>query len=179
MSVNKSVIPMDLTLDATHTISSFSPPQRGEGARRADEGLTCQDVGQRRHFESTLIAVLDAGHEARFVARGDSMHPTIRDGEAVRIERCTSVNVGDIVLARTVRGLTAHRVIRVEGRRITTRGDNAPRPDAPFDTNELIGRVKIIERKQPAPRLFDERLTLFRLLRRIFHTGKAIRPRFR
>lgn len=133
----------------------------------------------RRHFESTLLAVLEAGHEARFVARGDSMHPTIRDGEAVRIERCASVRVGEIALARMERGLTAHRVIRVDGRRITTRGDNAPRPDAPFDANELIGRVKIIERKRPAIRLFDKRLTLFRLLRRILSTCKAIRPRFR
>ena len=31
-------------------------------------------------FEPALTAVLDAGNVARFVARGDSMYPAIRDG---------------------------------------------------------------------------------------------------
>jgi len=131
-------------------------------------------------FETTLLAVLDSGRQARFVAHGDSMYPAIRDGEAVTVERCTidELRVGDVVLARARRGLTAHRVIRIRRQcgtlRITTRGDNCFRSDAPFGAAELIGRVtSVTEAIKADERLFHVRLTLFRLLRRIFSSSKT------
>ncbi len=119
-------------------------------------------------FEPALTAVLDAGHMARFVARGDSMHPTIRDGEAVYVERCTAPPlVGDVVLARAERGLTAHRIVRLQKCRgaaqIVTRGDNCFRNDPPFTRGELVGRVVSVERNGRQMRLFYKPLTGFRL----------------
>jgi signal peptidase I len=131
-------------------------------------------------FETTLLAVLDSGHQARFVAHGDSMHPTIHDGEPVTVERCTieGLRVGDVVLAHAPRGLTAHRVIRIRRQgvalQITTRGDNCFRSDRPFGAAELIGRVtSVTEAGKGGKRLFHIRLTLFRLLRRIFSYYKT------
>jgi signal peptidase I len=131
-------------------------------------------------FETTLLAVLDSGHQARFVAHGDSMYPAIRDGEAVTVERCAidSLRIGDVVLAHARRGLTAHRVIRIrrqgEALQITTRGDNCFRSDPPFGAAELIGRVtSVTESIKGGKRLFHACLTLFRLSRRIFSNWKT------
>jgi hypothetical protein len=133
-------------------------------------------------FQSTLTAVLDAGYGARFVARGDSMHPAIRDGEAVQVERCQpgSLRVGDVVLARAPRGLTAHRIIEIRPgtAQVVTRGDNCLRSDQPLDFGEICARVIAVERKGARIRLFDEPLTLFTLPRRILLYWRSIRPRF-
>ncbi len=135
-------------------------------------------------FEPALTAVLDAGHMARFVARGDSMHPAIRDGEAVYVERCKSpLLVGDVVLARAARGLTAHRIVRLQQRRgsveIITRGDNCFRNDPPFTRGELVGRVVSVERNGRQMRLFDKPLTGFRLSLRTLMYWTAIFRRLR
>jgi Peptidase S24-like len=124
-------------------------------------------------FEPALDAVLEGGHTARFVARGDSMHPAIHDGEAVYVERPASpLLVGDVVLAQATRGLTAHRIIRLARHRgaieIVTRGDNCFWNDPPLTTDDLVGRVVSVERNGRQIRLFDRPLTRIRLLLRTF-----------
>jgi signal peptidase I len=98
-------------------------------------------------FESTLRAVLAAGHAARFRAAGDSMYPAIRNGDSLEIVRCDASELrrGDVILAATSRGLTAHRIVRIGERdgapQIITRGDNAVRCDAPITADDILGRV--------------------------------------
>jgi signal peptidase I len=100
-------------------------------------------------FESTIADVLRRGVAARFHATGDSMHPTIRSGEHLHVKPvdARSLRVGDIVLARAMRGLTAHRVIRLEHQMIITRGDNALRRDGILDPSAILGRITHIERQ--------------------------------
>lgn len=99
-------------------------------------------------FEPTLRDVLAAGYTARFRASGDSMYPAIRSGDYLEIARCpvSQLRVGDVILATTERGLTAHRIVRIqeaEGKtRITTRGDNALRSDPSVVSDDVLGRVE-------------------------------------
>ncbi len=92
--------------------------------------------------------VLDAGASVRFRASGDSMLPSIGPGEILEIERVDPATIrrGDVVLARLSRGLTAHRVVRIQRDggtfRFVMRGDNTPRDDEAFDQSSLLGRVK-------------------------------------
>ncbi len=96
-----------------------------------------------------LIAdLLESGYAARFTANGNSMHPFIRSGQRLLVEAVDprALRRGDVVLARLERGLTAHRVVRIERRgdeivSITTRGDNCPGDDPPFAPAELVGRI--------------------------------------
>jgi signal peptidase I len=98
-------------------------------------------------FEATLRQLLQAGHTARFRASGDSMYPTIRSGDYLDVAPCgtSELRRGDIVLAATERGLTAHRIVRIEendgSSQITTRGDNALRSDFPIAATDILGRV--------------------------------------
>jgi signal peptidase I len=104
-------------------------------------------------FEDTLRDVLRAGYAARFRVHGDSMHPTIRCGEYLHVAPApaASFGIGDVVLANTVRGLTAHRIIGM-GRDaagnpvLTTCGDNADLIDSPFPVADVLGIVIAAER---------------------------------
>ena len=97
------------------------------------------------NFENTVIDLLGRGIDVRFRATGDSMHPTIRCGEPMRVEPvgASELSRGDVVLARHTRGLTAHRIVRIDGARITTRGDNCSDDDPDFGVAEILGRVKL------------------------------------
>lgn len=136
-------------------------------------------------FEGALTAVLDAGHVARFVAGGDSMYPAIRDGDTVLVEPCMedSLRIGEVVLSKAPRGLTAHRIVGIRHRQdaveIVTRGDNCLRRDPPLVSTSHLGRVVGVERNGREMRLFDESLTLFRLSRSTFIYWRAILRRLR
>jgi phage repressor protein C with HTH and peptisase S24 domain len=95
-------------------------------------------------FEPTLREVLTAGHTARFRASGDSMYPAIRSGDYLEIVPChvSQLRLGDVILATTERGLTAHRIVRMHGNRITMRGDNALRCDPSVGPEDVLGRVE-------------------------------------
>ncbi|HEV2722848.1 MAG TPA: S24/S26 family peptidase, partial [Thermoanaerobaculia bacterium] len=95
-----------------------------------------------------IAELLARGHRARFTAVGDSMHPFIRSGQRLVVEPVDSraLRRGDVVLARLERGLTVHRVVRIETRGgevagIVTRGDNCPLDDSPFSPAQLVGRI--------------------------------------
>lgn len=97
-----------------------------------------------------IAAVLESGHSARFTATGNSMYPSIRSGDALVVEPVDpgALRRGDVVLAQLPRGLTAHRIVRMERRggqviSITTRGDNCGSDDDPFSPDLLLGRIPL------------------------------------
>jgi phage repressor protein C with HTH and peptisase S24 domain len=116
-------------------------------------------------FEATLRDLLASGHRARFRAEGDSMHPAICCGDYVEVEPCAAAELrrGDIILAATARGLTAHRIVRISRRGIVTRGDNALRSDAPVDAASVLGRVSEVEEITNHSRPFDKSVKIIRL----------------
>jgi len=119
-------------------------------------------------FEPTLREVLAAGHTARFCASGDSMYPAIRSGDYLHIVPCdaSKLRLGDIILATTERGLTAHRIVRIRdaegGLRITMRGDNALRSDRPVASSDVLGRVESVENVITARQTAPESATIMR-----------------
>jgi phage repressor protein C with HTH and peptisase S24 domain len=95
-----------------------------------------------------IADLLGRGHGVRFQARGDSMHPAIREDDYLHVEPLQNVapKRGEIVVMLADRGLTVHRVIALRGEMILARGDNAPANDPPLHRSKLIGRVIAIER---------------------------------
>ncbi|HYI12175.1 MAG TPA: S24 family peptidase [Thermoanaerobaculia bacterium] len=92
---------------------------------------------------SVIVDLLQRGHAVQFRARGDSMHPFIREDDVLQVEPGREARVGDVVLVLFERGLTAHRVIRRDDR-IVTRGDNAAEADGPV--SHVLGVVTAVER---------------------------------
>ena len=99
--------------------------------------------------------LLARGHAVEFRVLGDSMHPTIRENEVMHVKPVdrASIRKGDIVLVMLDRGMTAHRVVRREGDRIVTRGDNALRDDEPVSLERVLGKVHLGVRRRVAAAL--------------------------
>lgn len=104
-------------------------------------------------FSRVCVRMLEDGHAVCFPAPGNSMHPAIRDGEWVTVEPTdpTCVRRGDVLLYRSRRGLTAHRVVRVvadEGTpaRFVCRADNGGAIEEHVDSRNILGRVARVER---------------------------------
>ena len=116
-------------------------------------------------FEPTLRAVLAAGHGARFRVEGDSMYPVIHSGDYVQVVPCpvSELRRGDVILASTGRGLTAHRIVRIEPERVVTRGDNSLRADPAIDKAQILGRVVEVEQITGDCRKIDESVKIITL----------------
>jgi signal peptidase I len=102
-----------------------------------------------RHSEifSVIEEALTNGTTVRFRAEGISMHPTIRDGDAIMIAPVVTDDVvaGDILLCRRGNRVVAHRVVGVArdvtGRSFELRGDANPSCDTPIGADAVVGRV--------------------------------------
>jgi phage repressor protein C with HTH and peptisase S24 domain len=96
-----------------------------------------------------IADLLGRGHNVRFQARGDSMHPAIRDDDYLHVEPIADVahvRRGEVIVMLADRGLTVHRLLAHRGNDVIARGDNAPGIDPPLHRSRVIGRVAAIER---------------------------------
>jgi signal peptidase I len=67
-------------------------------------------------FSALCTDFLNHGKTVRFRATGQSMYPTIMDGDMITVVPVTPVDVkkGDIVLYSSGRGIIAHRVAKIQ-----------------------------------------------------------------
>ena len=91
-----------------------------------------------------------AGRRIAFLVEGDSMAPTLKDGDTVLVRPRADINVGDIVLAdHPYRSSVTilKRVARIADGRVTLAGDNEAastdsRTFGPVSIKSIIGRVE-------------------------------------
>jgi signal peptidase I len=121
-------------------------------------------------FSELLEETLNRGHSIRFRAPGDSMYPTIRDGDVITVTPlgASSVTIGDIILYQHKAGVTVHRVMRIlkrneeasrsalkgsqdrsfsETLHFFLRGDAAVVFDDPVSADQILGKVTLVERE--------------------------------
>ena len=84
-----------------------------------------------------------AGITFRFQAVGQSMYPTICNGEMLYVEPLggSKLACGDIVLFRRTDGLKAHRIVKIRGAAYATRGDSSLQDDGEVRRDQILGRV--------------------------------------
>ncbi len=104
-------------------------------------------------FADVVSDLLRRGHSVRFQAKGGSMYPTIREGEAITVAPAQPAGIrrGDVILVRSTRGLVAHRVVsatRGAGGSFVyvLRGDAAAASDEPVEESAVLGKVIAAER---------------------------------
>ncbi|MFQ3581946.1 MAG: S24/S26 family peptidase [Chloracidobacterium sp.] len=95
-----------------------------------------------------VVDLLRQGHAVRFRATGQSMAPTIADGDVIRVEPLAMdapVSVGDVVLALVNNRLIAHRVIGITGggvtAQLTLRGDAQASVADCVARRDVLGRL--------------------------------------
>ncbi len=129
-------------------------------------------VNKSRIFTEASHELLKLGYAVRFRAGGQSMFPTIKDGEMITVEPVATDEIkrGDIVLYRFKRGVIAHRVVSIEkqagsGHRFILRGDSSAMCDAPVEAEKVLGRVISVEREGRNINLASRKAKLIRAAR--------------
>jgi len=130
------------TLSEAHTPRLFAVP----GGVLSLSGPALQEF---------LGAVLVKGVPFRFMARGSSMYPFLKDGDVITVEPFRAPEGGrlDLVTGDIVAfchpgtgRLVVHRVIARRLGAVTVRGDNCTAPDGDIEEGALLGRVSRVER---------------------------------
>ncbi len=91
--------------------------------------------------------LMNEGREITLTPLGNSMLPFIRGGkDAVRLRKNPSVSVGDIILVRLPGRYVLHRLIRMEGDRLTLMGDGNIAGTESCTSEDVLGTVTAILR---------------------------------
>jgi len=159
------------------TFSTFKNKREKEhnkpkGLKRSQcSALSPQSFDLSSHnFEKICSELLRNGHNVKFRAPGDSMYPTICDGDVITVMpiETAAITIGDIILYRHKAGVAAHRVIRMAKRDVPDfqppaleprpsvlspqscfilRGDAAVVFDDPVRADQILGKVTLVERE--------------------------------
>lgn len=102
--------------------------------------------------EAALNVWSQAGGQHAIPVTGQSMWPTLREGDRVWVALgWEGVGRGDLIVYRRGEGLVVHRVVAVqpksEGGLFITQGDNRRHRDAPVAPSQVIGLVTAFERR--------------------------------
>lgn len=101
-------------------------------------------------FMELIDAVHQRGAAFRFRADGFSMYPSIRNGDIITLSPLGRILPfrGEVVACRHPRidRLIVHRVIRISGNVLVTRGDNCLISDGEIKLENLLGVVVKVER---------------------------------
>jgi len=124
------------------------------------------------HFVEMSTELLRQGYSVRFQAPGNSMMPTVSDGERITVRPVSPSDIkpGDIILYRYPGSIVAHRVVRIEKRnggapRFILRGDALGAPDEPVEVDQVLGKVKSVERGGRSIDLYSRKVKIIRMLR--------------
>jgi len=98
-----------------------------------------------------MTAVLEKGSSFRFLAKGFSMTPFIKDGDVVTISPFQSrkASMGEVVafIKPQTQNLAVHRIIGKSKARFLLQGDNVPEADGLVPEEQLLGYVEKVERQ--------------------------------
>lgn len=76
-------------------------------------------------FLPQVVQLIQEGHKATIIARGNSMRPFIEDGrDKLVFGMVDSLSVGDVILAEVTEGhFVCHRIEKIADKMVTMRGD--------------------------------------------------------
>jgi hypothetical protein len=91
--------------------------------------------------------LLDEGRDVTFTPLGSSMLPFIRGGkDSVTLRKMPSAQVGNIVLVRLPGRYVLHRIIALEGEKVTLMGDGNLVGTENCTTADIMGTVTAIQK---------------------------------
>jgi len=103
------------------------------------------------YLHEQVIESLRHQQMCRFKVTGRCMNPLIQKGDWVTIEPFSinhSPRQGDIVLINRGNDFAIHRLLKIKGNEVITRGDWSISIDPPFKRNDILGKVIIIEKNK-------------------------------
>lgn len=171
---------------------SFNPQHSDESASRSPQDSTQSSAFCLHHsakspsfnpqhlFIDVSTELLRRGQSVRFRAPGWSMHPTIKEGETIKVAPVAPLDIkrGDILLYFTGRKVIAHRVISIKREKSNSttqsstlnpqhlfilRGDASATCDEPVKAQQVLGKVVSVERGGRCVDLYSRRAKMLRI----------------
>ena len=100
-------------------------------------------------FLPQVVQLIEEGHKATIIARGNSMRPFIEDGrDKLVFGKVDCLAVGDVVLAEVTEGhFVCHRIEKLENGVVTMRGDgNVVGTEVFPETNVRAKLVQVVRK---------------------------------
>ena len=108
--------------------------------------------------------LLKDGHIVDFTPQGVSMRPTIEGGvDSVLLRTCQEPKIGYIVLAKIGEQYVLHRIVNIQGKKITLQGDGNLLQQETCTSKDIIAQVVRIKGYRGA----KKRLTKARIWRHL------------
>jgi hypothetical protein len=138
------------------------------------------DQHSRLHIRLRHIEDSANSEVALIIRTSKGCTPAIKDGEMITVEpiQAPDIKHGDIVLYRSTNGVTADRVLRIDGRAkmfpvLILRGDASTTLDQPVAWQQVLGRVAAVERNSHCIRLTGKRSKLLHARRVLAYSLKS------
>ncbi len=127
------------------TVLRFVRPKQGDVVKKTSEQNANEQIEERIGIE-LIMRALKNQQKVKLPFRGQSMEPSIKDGEKVLFEKVTvdQIKTGDIILFKKAGTLIGHRVLwkfRFETTYFLTKGDNSSFADSPIHAGSVYARV--------------------------------------
>ena len=109
-----------------------------------------EDPRYQEIIDHLILEELANGKGIDLRVSGKSMRPLIRQGDAIRIEKCAPglLAIGDIITFKKDGRYFTHRILwrtkKANGIMLVTKGDNEINPDPPVSSDRILGRVVAI-----------------------------------
>lgn len=103
-------------------------------------GGALYQLNARRVLHNAMPMPLGVGTA---VVLSGSMEPVLSVNDLILVRAAQDYEAGDIVVYQSGSELIIHRIIAIDGDRITTQGDANNAPDAPFDRAAIKGRLSL------------------------------------
>ncbi len=112
--------------------------------------------------------------------KGFSMYPTLKPGDVGLVEKCRpeTLKIGDIVVFKSNNILIGHRIVDIKTKNGETifiaKGDKNLNNDAPFTSNELLGKITSFERNNRRKKI-NSQVMNFRRFSALYFPSFALR----
>lgn len=112
-----------------------------------------EDLRYQKIIDHLIQEELGNGKKITLRVSGDSMHPLMREGDPIHIEKCDpkELSIGDIITFKKDDVYVTHRVLWVLKKGDTiifiTKGDNKINTDPPVLPDHVVGKVILVRRR--------------------------------
>lgn len=76
-----------------------------------------------------------------FTVMSGSMEPALNVEDSIIVKQSSNYEVGDIVTYKHEKSYVTHRIVKIDGNKVITKGDANTDEDPAFDKKQILGKV--------------------------------------
>ena len=76
-----------------------------------------------------------------FKISSGSMEPNLKVNDIILVKKCSNYNLNDIITYKSGNEFITHRIVKIDGNKVITRGDANNTNDSPIKKDNIVGKV--------------------------------------